>query len=198
LFKATAGRIARAVTAVLLFVLLSPSDAARAADSAFVANLRGGPVKAFPADSLIAIRFLKDTELNQRLSDVVRGSLEKAGFRPVSESPEFVPPKLILNVSVAVESKLALRRVGIAGGGGSRSGTNIQIDIRQPGASREGGSKNRYAVDIAVIDNTKRRQWQGTATAHVSGDRYAITRQMLTGLIERLGKKFNSDKLALR
>ena len=191
------------IAAVALWVLLPPVDAAgEEKDGAAVAQLRGGPARTFAADSPFAIRFLENTELNQRLSEIARRSLEDSGYRPVSKSLELLPlksvaPKFVLNVSVAVERKLALRPVGLTGSGGNRSDTHIQIDIRPPGSGSIGASKSRYTVEVVVIDNAKRRRWRGEATAHAVGDRYAITSRMLAGLIERLGKQISGDRLAL-
>ena len=191
------------IAAVALWVLLPPVDAVgEEDDGAAVAQLRGGPARTFAAGAPFAVRFLENTELNQRLSEIARRSLEDSGYRPVSKSFELLPvksvaPKFVLNVSVAIERKLALRPVGLAGSGGNRSGTHIQIDIRPPGSGNISASKSRYTVEVIVVDHAKRRRWRGEATAHAAGDRYAITSRMLAGLIERLGKRISGDRLAL-
>ena len=108
------------IAAVALWVLLPPVDAVgEEDDGAAVAQLRGGPARTFAAGAPFAVRFLENTELNQRLSEIARRSLEDSGYRPVSKSFELLPvksvaPKFVLNVSVAIERKLALRPVGLA------------------------------------------------------------------------------------
>ena len=170
-------------TALALSACLGAVPAA-AQNSELIATLAAQALQPLPDERTVEIRYLEDTELNLRLSEIVAQALQQRGYEVLADGD------LLLTFDTSILSEQAREtRVEMTGTGGNTGGNEIAMSLRLPTARTNAQPNDRrYRMTMTLSRSGEPPIWVGVAAAQKGSDRFTITRALAKELVGHVGQ----------
>ena len=147
-----------------------------------------------PPDLSVAVDYRHDTELNGRLRVVFERELKDRGYWVIDDA------NFVLTFETLVEEKLSADKpAGVVGRGGSRSGSEIEFQMRLPlDKPKTSVGGRRYSLNVSLALRGKPPIWVASAAAAAEyGDRFVVQRAMVRATVSQLGRDVANQQIKI-